>query len=92
MIAADLLWAMGRASYLARRAVGLGGAPKLEAVPPRLRRLLARLLAKDPALRPDSAIEVRRELELCCASIERREALAARAALVTRRPRRGSRE
>jgi len=35
LIAADLLWAMGRASYLARRVVGLGGAPKLEAVPPR---------------------------------------------------------
>jgi len=35
LIAADVLWAVGRASYLARRAVGLGGAPKLAAVPPR---------------------------------------------------------
>ena len=35
LIAADLLWAIGRASYLVRRAVGLGDAPKLEPVPPR---------------------------------------------------------
>jgi len=35
LIAADLLWTVGRASYLARRAVGLGGASKLEQVPPR---------------------------------------------------------
>ena len=35
LIAADLLWAIGRASYLVRRTVGLGGAPKLEPVPPR---------------------------------------------------------
>jgi hypothetical protein len=60
---------------------------ELPGLPPRLRRLLARLLAKDPALRPDSALEVRRELELCRASIERHEALAARAELLTRRPR-----
>jgi GT2 family glycosyltransferase len=35
LIAADLLWTVGRASYLARRAVGLGGASKIEQVPPR---------------------------------------------------------
>jgi GT2 family glycosyltransferase len=35
LIAADLLWAIGRASFLVRRAIGLGGAAKLEQVPPR---------------------------------------------------------
>lgn len=35
LVAADLLWALGRASYLVRRAIGLGGAKKLEQVPPR---------------------------------------------------------
>jgi GT2 family glycosyltransferase len=34
LIAADVLWAIGRASYLLRRAIGLGGADKLEQVPP----------------------------------------------------------
>jgi GT2 family glycosyltransferase len=35
LIVADALWAIGRASYLVRRAIRLGGAPKLETVPPR---------------------------------------------------------
>ena len=35
LVAADVLWAIGRASFVVRRAVGLGGKPKLEQVPPR---------------------------------------------------------
>jgi N-acetylglucosaminyl-diphospho-decaprenol L-rhamnosyltransferase len=35
LVAADLLWSLGRASYLLRRSIGLGGAKKLEQVPPR---------------------------------------------------------
>lgn len=35
LVAADLLWALGRASFVFRRAIGLGGARKLEQVPRR---------------------------------------------------------
>ena len=35
LVAADLMWAIGRASFLVRRSIGLGGKPKLEQVPPR---------------------------------------------------------
>jgi GT2 family glycosyltransferase len=52
LIAADLLWAIGRTSYLVRRAFGLGGAPKLEQVPPRFAIDLlvgdARAILRDP--------------------------------------------
>jgi len=35
LVAADVLWAIGRASFVVRRAVGLGGANKIEQVPER---------------------------------------------------------
>lgn len=35
LVAADLLWALGRASFIMRRAIGLGGAKKLDQVPRR---------------------------------------------------------
>ena len=44
LVAADVLWSIGRASYLVRRAIGLGGAKKLEQVP---RRFALDLLAGD---------------------------------------------
>ena len=62
----------------------LGGEPsweKLKPFPRRIRRLLRRMLRKGPSQRPASVVELRREIELCLADIERREALAARIAL-----------
>ena len=62
----------------------LGGEPsweKLKPFPRRIRRLLRRMLRKEPSQRPASVMELRREIELCLADIERREALAARIAL-----------
>ena len=59
---------------------------ELRGLPKQLRRVLARLLEKDPDQRPASPLEVRRELEQSVAAMERREALAARAALFYRDP------
>ncbi len=67
LVAADVLWAIGRASFLLRRAIGLGGAAKLDRVPPRFALdLLAgdakaiargdlRAIARDPAQSPRGA-------------------------------------
>jgi serine/threonine protein kinase len=54
---------------------------KLRPFPKRIRRLLRRMLRKEPSQRPASAVELRREIEQCLADVERREALAARIAL-----------
>ncbi len=62
----------------------LGGEPpweKLKPFPRRIRRLLRRMLGKEPSQRPASAIELQREIEQCSADIARREALTARFAL-----------
>jgi serine/threonine protein kinase len=62
----------------------LGGEPpweKLKPFPRRIRRLLRRMLRKEPSQRPASAIELQREIEECSADVARREALTARFAL-----------
>lgn len=61
----------------------LGSEPpweKLRPFPKRIRRLLRRMLQKEPSQRPASAVELRREIEQCLDDVERREALAARIA------------
>ncbi len=62
----------------------LGSEPsweKLRPFPKRIRRLLRRMLRKEPSQRPPSAAELRREIEQCIDDVERREVLAARIAL-----------
>jgi serine/threonine protein kinase len=62
----------------------LGSEPpwgKLTSFPKRIRRLLRRMLRKDPSQRPASAVELRREIERCLDNVERRDAFAARIAL-----------
>jgi serine/threonine protein kinase len=62
----------------------LGSEPsweKLRPFPKRIRRLLRRMLRKEPSQRPPSAVELRREIEQCLDDVERREVLAARIAL-----------
>jgi serine/threonine protein kinase len=62
----------------------LGGEPpweKLKPFPRSVRRLLRRMLRKEPSQRPASAIELQREIEQCSAEVARRESLTARFAL-----------
>ncbi|HEX8296947.1 MAG TPA: serine/threonine-protein kinase [Chthoniobacteraceae bacterium] len=51
---------------------------RLEGIPAPVRRLLKRMLRKDPARRPQTPVELRAEIEQCLALIERREHLMAR--------------
>ena len=68
VVAADAMWAIGRASFLVRRAVGLGGRPRTEQVPQRfsldllagdakaiVRGELRRSVAHDAGLAPAAA-------------------------------------
>lgn len=62
----------------------LGSEPsweKLRPFPKRIRRLLRRMLQKEPSQRPPDAVELRREIEQCVDNIERRQALTARMTL-----------
>ena len=62
----------------------LGSEPsweKLRPFPKGVRRLLRRMLRKEPLQRPPSAVELRREIEQCIDDVERRELLAARITL-----------
>jgi hypothetical protein len=54
---------------------------KLEPFPKQIRRLLKRMLRKEPAHRATSPLQLQREIEQCLVGVERREAFNARIAL-----------
>jgi serine/threonine-protein kinase len=49
---------------------------KLQGMPKRVRRLLAQMLAVDPAARPQDPLAVYRQIQDCAAQVERRESMA----------------
>ncbi len=51
---------------------------KLKGMPKRVRRLLAQMLATDPAERPQDPLAVYRQIQDCVAQVERRETMAKR--------------
>jgi eukaryotic-like serine/threonine-protein kinase len=51
---------------------------KLKGMPKRVRRLLAQMLAVDPAARPQDPLAVYRQIQDCVAQVERRESMARR--------------
>lgn len=51
---------------------------KLKGMPKRVRRLLAQMLAVDPAERPQDPLAVYRQIQDCVAQVERRESMAKR--------------
>ncbi|HEY2140364.1 MAG TPA: protein kinase, partial [Chthoniobacterales bacterium] len=51
---------------------------KLNGMPKKVRRLLARMLSTDPAARPQDALALYRQLQECIAQIDRRETMARR--------------